>query len=101
MYIFYKSYLVTCIAVTKGAQFPQGPGRCDSADILVQKLRGNKRSAYTERPTPPLVEKEAAFLNTYMCKREQKSWSWILRRPEAKNDCAGEDQQHFDRTISL
>jgi hypothetical protein len=59
--------------------------------------RCNKRSAYTERPTPPLVEEEAPFLNTYMSRREQKSWSWVSRRPEARNDCAGEGQQQFNR----
>jgi hypothetical protein len=46
----------------KGARCPQGPGRCDSANILVLKLRYNKRSASTERPTPPLVGDEVPFL---------------------------------------
>jgi hypothetical protein len=31
-----------------------------------------------------------------MIKTEQKTWSWISMKPEAKNDCAGEDQQQFD-----
>jgi hypothetical protein len=46
----------------------------------VLKLRRNRRSAYTERPTPHLVEEEPTLLNTYMSRREQKSWSWISRR---------------------
>jgi hypothetical protein len=32
-----------------------------------------------------------------MSKTEQESWSWISMKPEAKNDCAGEDQQQFNR----
>jgi hypothetical protein len=39
--------------------------------MLVPKLRCNKRSAYAKRPTPPLVEEEATFLNTYMSRREK------------------------------
>jgi hypothetical protein len=35
------------------------------------KLRRNKRSAYTERPTLPLAEGKAALLSTYMSRREQ------------------------------
>jgi hypothetical protein len=38
-------------------------------DILMLELRCNKRSAYTERLTPPLVEKGAPFLNTYISRR--------------------------------
>jgi hypothetical protein len=37
----------------------------------------NNRSAYTERPTPALVEEETPFLNTYMSRKEIKSESWI------------------------
>jgi hypothetical protein len=59
----------------------------------VLKLRCNNRSAYIERPMPLLVEEEAPFLNSYMSRREQNSWSWISRSPEARNDCAGEAQQ--------
>jgi hypothetical protein len=33
----------------------------------------------------------------YMSKGEQKSWSQISTRPEAKNGCAGEGQQQFNR----
>jgi hypothetical protein len=47
---------------------------------LILKLWCNKCSAYTERPTPPLVE-ENPLLNRYMSRREQKSLSWILMRP--------------------
>jgi hypothetical protein len=38
----------------------------------VLKLRCNKHSVSTERPTPPLVEEEAPFLNTYMSRREKE-----------------------------
>jgi hypothetical protein len=31
-------------------------------------------------PPPPLVEEEVPLRNTYMSRREQKSWSWISRR---------------------
>jgi hypothetical protein len=43
---------------------------CTHAETIMQK-----RSVYTERPTPPLVEKEATFLNRYVSVREQISWS--------------------------
>jgi hypothetical protein len=35
------------------------------------KLWCNKRSAYVERPTTPLVEVEASLLNIYISRREQ------------------------------
>jgi hypothetical protein len=41
-------------AVAKCAQSPQFPGRRDSADVPELKLRCNKRSASTERPTPSM-----------------------------------------------
>jgi hypothetical protein len=69
--------------------------------VRVLKPRCDISVAYTERPTPPLVEKEASLLNKYMFRREQKSWSWISMRPEAKNDCAGEGQQQFNRQSEL
>jgi hypothetical protein len=69
--------------------------RLYQTDVL--KQRRNKRSAYTGRPIPPLVEEKATLLNTYMCRREQKFWPWIWTRPEAKNNCAGEGQQQFNR----
>jgi hypothetical protein len=74
---------------------------CESADILVLKLRCNKHSAYTERPTPPLVEEETLLLSTYMSGGEQKSWSWTSTRPKAKNDCAGKAQQQFNRPTDI
>jgi hypothetical protein len=49
-------------------------------DILLLKLQRNKRILYTERPTPSLLKEKTPFLNAYMCRREQKSWSWSLRR---------------------
>jgi hypothetical protein len=55
----------------------------------------NKRSAYIERPTPPLVEEDAPFGNRYLSRKEHKPWSLISTRPEAKSDCAVEDQQEF------
>jgi hypothetical protein len=41
--------------------------------MLVLKLRCNKHSASTVRPTPPLVEEEAPFLKktTYMSRRKK------------------------------
>jgi hypothetical protein len=35
------------------------------------------------------------FSNTYMSRREKKSWWKVSKRPEAKNECVGEDQQQF------
>jgi hypothetical protein len=32
-----------------------------------------------------------------MYRREKKSWAKMSERLEAKNDCAGEDQQQFNR----
>jgi hypothetical protein len=80
-------------AVTKDAQSPYWHGRCDSADILVLKLRCNKRSAYTERPAPPSSKRRPNF-QTHACLRENKNlchgsqgeWSqkWLCwRRPAA------------------
>jgi hypothetical protein len=88
------------------AGFPHGPhvleqkwatARSNGVQLLL-KLRCNKRSAYTERPTPPLIEEEAQLLNTYMSRREQNSWPWISTRPEARNDYAGEGRQQFNRS---
>jgi hypothetical protein len=70
-------------------------------DILVLKLRCNKHSASTERPTLRLVKEEPHFSNTYMSKRENKSWSKVSTRPGVKNDCAGEGQQQFYRPWTL
>jgi hypothetical protein len=47
--------------------------------------------------TPPLADEEAPLLNTYISRREQKSWSWISPGLETKNYCAGEAQQQFNR----
>lgn len=89
-------------AVTKGAQSLQRPGRCDSAVILVLlKLRCNKQSPTKKDQNPLLVEQVASLLNTFMPKREDKFWSWISTKPEAKNDCAGETHHHFNRLIEL
>jgi hypothetical protein len=43
------------------------------------KLLCNKRNAYTERPTPPLVEEEAPFLNN-TCVGENKNLDHRSRR---------------------
>jgi hypothetical protein len=40
-----------------------------------KKKTKKKSSACKERQTCPLVEEEASLLNTYMSRREQKSWS--------------------------
>jgi hypothetical protein len=47
--------------------------------------------------TPPLVEKEAPLLNTFMSVKEQKYWSWVPTGLRTKNYCAGEGQQQFNR----
>jgi hypothetical protein len=67
----------------------------------VLKLRCNKRSASTERPTPPLVEEDAPFLKKSTYEAEKKSCSKVSTRPEAKKDCAGEAQQQFNRLIDM
>jgi hypothetical protein len=69
----------------------------DRLRLLVLNLGRNKCSAYIERPILLLVEEEAPLLYIYMFRREQESWSWISKRPEDRNDCAGEDQQQFNR----
>jgi hypothetical protein len=65
------------------------------------KLQCNKRSNYTEKLTTPLIKEEAPFINMYISRTEQKSWSWISRRPEARNNYAGEGQQQFNRPTGL
>lgn len=70
----------------------------DSADLFVLKLWCNKRGAYTGRSTPlPFDEMETVDLNTNMSRKERKSLSWISKRPEARSDCAGEDQLQYNR----
>jgi hypothetical protein len=44
---------------------------------------------------------DALLLNMYVPRREQKSWSWVSRRLEARNDCASDIQQQFERPIWL
>jgi hypothetical protein len=61
----------------------------------VLNLRCYKHSAYTQRPTPPLVEEEAPLLNTYMSRREKRTWSWVSRRSEVRNDSAGETSSNL------
>jgi hypothetical protein len=69
------------------------------ADMLVLKLRCNKRSAYTERPTPPSPKRRPHF-ETRTCLGEN-ILVMDLEETEARNDCAGEGQQQFDRPTSL
>jgi hypothetical protein len=57
----------------------QRPGRPDSADILVPKLRYNKRSAYTETPTPPSSKRRPHF-ETRTCLGENKNLGHGSRR---------------------
>jgi hypothetical protein len=40
--------------------------------------------------------RKPVLLKTCMSRREQKSWSWILTRSEARNDCAGNGQHKFN-----
>jgi hypothetical protein len=52
--------------------------------------------------TPPLVEEEAPFLkHIHVWEREKKSCSKVSTRLEAKNACAGEDQQQLNRPTEL
>lgn len=44
-----------------------------SASELVLKLRCNKHSTYTERPTSSLIKEVAPLLNINMSRREEKS----------------------------
>jgi hypothetical protein len=49
-------------------------------DLFMLKLRCNKcSSAYTQND-PSIIKQDVPFQNTYMSRREHKSWSWILRR---------------------
>jgi hypothetical protein len=68
----------------------------DSSDIHALKARCSKSRAYTERPNPPPVEVEAAFLNMCTSGKGYNSWSRYLRRPEGRNESAGEDRQQFN-----
>jgi hypothetical protein len=65
------------------------------------KVRCNKRSASTGRPTPPFVEGEALFLKHVHVQEKIKSSSKVSPRPEARNGCADEDQQQFNRPKKL
>jgi hypothetical protein len=57
--------------------------------------RCNIRRTYIERPTPSFIEEQTPFRNTYISRREWKSWSRISMR-QTRNDWAGEDQQQFN-----
>jgi hypothetical protein len=72
---------------------------CDNAEVLVLKQRCNKRSAYTERPTPPLVEGKAPLLKHVHVKERTNILGINLEETEAKNHCIGGAQQQFNRTI--
>jgi hypothetical protein len=52
-----------------------------------------------ERPTLPLTEEEALFLNTHISRRKQKAWSWISRGPENRNVRVDEGQQQSNPPI--
>jgi hypothetical protein len=69
-----------------------------SSNLAVSQLSSatwQRRSAYTERRTIPLVKEEAPFRNTYVSRTGQKYCSWISTRPEDKHDCAGEDTKNL------
>jgi hypothetical protein len=46
-----------------------------TSSLAVIPSGSKKRSPYTGKQTPPLVKEQAPLLNTFMSKREQKSWS--------------------------
>jgi hypothetical protein len=54
-----------------------------------------QQTLHVHGTTPHLVEEKAPHVNAYMSSREQKPWSWISMRHNAKNDCAGRSQQQF------
>jgi hypothetical protein len=58
--------------VTKDAQSPQWPGCRDGTDMLLLKLRCNKRSAYIERLTSPSL-KRRPHLETCTCLGENRN----------------------------
>jgi hypothetical protein len=77
--------------------------RYNLKESLVEKSK-LAQYAYEEDDTIGWTEVRilnALLPNVYMYRREQKSWSWISRRPEARNDCAGDSQQQFDRPTRL
>jgi hypothetical protein len=55
----------------------------------------NCEEVQQRKTDPSFVEEVAPFGNTYMSRREHKSWSQISTRPEAKSDCAGEASSNF------
>jgi hypothetical protein len=59
------------------------------------KLRCNKRSAYTEKPTPPSSKRRHHF-ETRTCLGQNNNLVIDLEETEDKNDCAGECQQQFN-----
>jgi hypothetical protein len=61
----------------------------------------NRVGMTSSSQTPSLVEEEAPLLNTYVSRREQKTWSWIPTGLETKNYCAGEGQQQFNGRTGL
>jgi hypothetical protein len=89
-----------CSKLTKHAWCPQTTSvltwmMCEWGYICA-KLWSNNCGAYSDRPTPPLVE-ESIFPNTWMALERWKLWSCVLTMTETKNDFAGENQQQFTR----
>jgi hypothetical protein len=56
----------------------------DSVDILVLKLLGNKCSADTEIPTPPLVEDKGPLKNVYISRSGSTVVKALCCKPEGR-----------------
>jgi hypothetical protein len=66
-----------------------------SSNVAISELRRGATNVPPTQKDRPLHSSKGRLQNTYMSRREQKSWSENSMRTEAKNDCAGEDQQQF------
>jgi hypothetical protein len=68
---------------------------------LVTEYPLEKRPVEGKWPAAPRglasLKRSPHLINTYMCGREQKFWSWIPTGLETKNYCAGEGQKRCNR----
>jgi hypothetical protein len=77
-------YAVRAEAIWRGRKRKPSEGLCQCRPDI---LPSSKRGPY--------------FSNTYMSRIENKSWSKVSTRPEAKNNCAGEGRQQFNRPTAV
>jgi hypothetical protein len=72
--------------------------RADSSETLVPIYQSAGRHIPTTQKINPTPRRRGGPISKHIqSRREQKSWSWITTRPEARNDCAGEGRQQFNR----